>query len=68
MIAQDEIAVGGNCHFGIGAGVGVFVGDVVFVEGFVVDEDLAVFDADAVSGAVRNSPWIWPGPVIWRRI
>src|ERR1700733_2533802 len=50
MIAKNEIAVGWDGNFGIGASVGVFVGNVVFVEGFVVDKDLAVFDADSVSG------------------
>src|SRR5271169_4598399 len=39
MIAEDKVAVGGNRDLGIGTGVGVFVGHVVFVEGVVVDED-----------------------------
>src|SRR5580704_17698786 len=49
VIAEHEIAVGRNRHLGIGAGIGILIGDVVFVEGFVVDEDLTVFYADTVS-------------------
>src|ERR1019366_2733096 len=50
MVAEDEEAVRWNHNFAIGAGVGVIAGNVVFVEGLAVHEDLAVLDADAVAG------------------
>src|SRR5580692_1251291 len=50
MVAENEEALLRNHDFSIRAGVGVIVGDVIFVKRFFVDVDLAVFNADVVSG------------------
>src|SRR5208283_737589 len=49
MVAEDKEAMRRNHHFAKGAGVGVIVRNIVFVEGFAVHVDLAVLDADAVA-------------------
>src|SRR5271166_1154201 len=50
MIAQHEIALRRHHNFRIRPRVGVGGRNVIFIESFAVDIDLATIDADAISG------------------
>jgi hypothetical protein len=55
VVAEDIVAAFGDGDGGGGGNVAIFVGDIVFDEGFVIDVDSAGDDFDAVAGEADDA-------------